>query len=111
MSPVGPCIPGEPLSPGEPCIPGEPLLPRVPEDEETGRGFWVRFGFVGSVSILVSFLVDTEGFAKGTSNTEFKEEKRSVTTIQTVSNSKILEGKGFSLEPSVSENRPSFTLR
>ncbi|MBS1268141.1 MAG: hypothetical protein MAG458_00863 [Nitrosopumilus sp.] len=99
---MGPCIPGEPLSPGVPCIPGEPRTPRELEDEGTECVLWICFGFVDSG--LVSFFVDGEGFAKGTSNTEFKEEKRSVTTIQTASNSKILEGKGFSGEPRVSEN-------
>ena len=47
----------------------------------------------------------------GSTNTEYNDENRSVTTIQRESSSVIDEGKGFSGEPTVSENIPSFTLR
>ena len=54
---------------------------------------------------------DTDGFAKVTSKTECNEENRSVTTIQMVLSSVTEVGKGFSGEPIVSENNPSFTRR
>ena len=116
LSPGVPLSPVVPLSPRVPCGPAWPLSPGVPwiPTGLTLKDDFVEcfdFGISEIVSVLVSDCNFCFGFIEETSNTECNEENRSVTTIQILSRSFIDEGSGFSGEPIVSENVPSFTWR